>query len=278
MTQNPQKESWFSKVKHFYNENPFLQKVLFKKTWDKIVVLSTRNYFYDLFLVRNLILKLFFICTLAILVLGLGFGLREHFLSVIPTASDPRPVVINFGIAMSTLASTGKNDPSVVYFVQAIPIIIAFLCLVLMPKWYIAIGFTMMFFGGLTNIIDRAIPKDVMVYWTSLSNWDLPSGIPHTYLGHNIYVIHYSHGVADYFKGINSIFNIADVFIIMGVVLGILAIIVWIFFVIETDKKSKHNEPNHNQPTLDGANEQNDLKNNPSHLPEQTLYQNYETN
>ena len=70
----------------------------------------------------------------------------------------------------------------------------------------------MMFFGGLTNIIDRAVPKTI-AYWSD-------GMILHK---------HYPTGVSDYFKGVNSIFNIADVFIIMGVVLGIIGMVVYIY-------------------------------------------------
>lgn len=211
-----------SKISNFWKNNPIFNKILFEKKINKVINLGVRNYFKDLFIVKNIFLKILMICILVPLVLGLGFGLREHFLNI------PFPkAVINTGIAFSGLAEIGKTDPSVVYVVQAIPIIIAFFCLLLIPKWYVAIGFTMMFFGGLTNIIDRSIPKTFTNHWGT------------EYVNQT--------GVLDYFMGINSIFNMPDVFIIGGVVLGLLGIVIWVFISIGNDKKKETEEKNQKQ-------------------------------
>lgn len=85
----------------------------------------------------------------------------------------------------------------------------------------------MMFFGGLMNIIDRSMngpvpPQYVAQGVTSLKGY-----------------------VVDYFNGGSSVFNIADVFVVMGTCFAALGLIVYCYILYKHEKateKQRHQE------------------------------------
>lgn len=193
--------------------SPNITKAVQKEslTWKEKLKKSEKDfhqYVAALFLVKNLVLKFALVFIFAILIFSLGFGLRYHFLYVV------HDFVLNPGVGMSIAA----NQPvAVVYTIQALPCIFALLAFLFIPQWWVCFGFIMMFFGGLMNIIDRSMGGQV---WNT--HWL-------TKPGHGI-LEQLKNKVVDYFNAPNSIFNIADVFVLLGVGFVVASIILFIVF------------------------------------------------
>ena len=219
-------------IQKFWNENGFLNHVLFSKHIDKCKKEGLKNYLSSIFLLKNIFLKIFIFIILCALVLGLGFGLREHYIQIAETnnfwKNGNKIVELNPGIAFSGLA----NAPSsVIYFIQALPCAIALVAILFINKWWIYLGFILMFWGGMMNIIDRSL-----------------GGMIHFARDGEIYdIVNLKGKVIDYFPAPTSTFNIADVFIIMGVSMAGVAILAWaiMMFIKENkNEKLKEKDPN----------------------------------
>ncbi|GAA5414343.1 signal peptidase II [Ureaplasma ceti] len=199
----------------FWNENKVLNYVIFHNLIAKLQKKGLKKYLSSIFLSKNVIFKTILLIIFAALIFGLGFGLRHYFLTY-----DPGAVVLNPGVAFSHLA---HDSSSVVYFVQAIPCIIAFFIFVFVPQWWISFGFVMMFCGGLMNIIDRSMAGYLIQYG--------PNGM--------LQKISMAGKVVDYFNGGSSVFNIADVFIVTGVCFAVASLFLYAILVYLRDKKTE---------------------------------------
>lgn len=198
-----------NKILISFKESKFLNFIFFRKSINKLKHEGLKKYLSSIFLLKNILLKIVLLILLGLLIFGLGFGLRHHYLY-----KEPNDVLLNPGIAFSHLAN---QNSSVVYFVQSIPCIISFLVFLFVPQWWISFGFIMMFCGGLMNIIDRSMS----------GQWFYPSENREVNLEGK---------VVDYFNGGSSVFNIADVFIIMGVCFAVLSIIIYVVILYKKEK------------------------------------------
>lgn len=181
-------------IVEFWQNNKFLNRSFFDGKLKKIDNLTLRNYIIESFKFKYIFTKLILILISGILIFSLGFGLREYFINY---RSDE--VVINYGVAFSLADS---QNPAFVYTIQSIPVIFSFIGIVVFKNPLNYLGMTWMFFGGLMNIIDRSIAT------------------PATVNGHSTI-----NGVIDYFHAPGSVFNIADVFIVSGVIIAIVLIV-----------------------------------------------------
>ena len=213
-------------IQKFWKENIFLNVVLFSKHINKCKKEGLKNYLSSIFLLKNIFLKIFILIILCGLILGLGFGLREHFIHVAETNNywdnGRQIVILNRGIAFSGLENASS---SVVYFVQVLPCIVAFVAILFINKWWIYLGFVMMFWGGMMNVIDRS-----MGGFIQFAQNGQPVGSPEDL----------KNAVVDYFPAPGSTFNIADVFVIMGVSLAGLSIVVWTVLMYLKERKNEH--------------------------------------
>lgn len=135
-------------------------------------------------------------------------------------------IVENTGIAFSGLSSSSS---SLVYFVQSIPIIIGGITFIFSTSLYLDFGISLLFFGGMSNIVDRSITD----YYTNLNHLN----------NDNIY-----HAVVDYLEFnsnfINNfaVFNLPDVYVIFGVI--VVAVIIIIISWIKEYRQEKNNSKN----------------------------------
>ncbi len=181
------------------NQSHFLNRVAFVKTLDKIQNESVRHYFYAFFSYQNLLFKLILFLAIGLIVMGSGFGIEHYILT-----NQPQMVVLNSGVGFSIL---NNASPSLVYFVQSIPILISFLAFIFIPQWWLIIGFLLMGFGGLNNIIDRSLDLSYVLHGVSYST---------------------ANAVVDYWPFVKTTINMNDVWICIGVGVIVLCFLIWL--------------------------------------------------
>lgn len=178
---------------------------------------------------KHLIIKLIIIAVVCFIVCLASFLMRDSILNANRESWDLIPgflaikITENPGISFGNL---GDKSPSLVFFVQSIPIVIGGVALIFSWNYLYDIGLSMLFFGGLCNVIDRSLP-DVYTNLTDLSQ---------------------SNAVVDYFQFSfiknSAIFNFPDTFIICGVILICLQIIIsWIKDFSKTSKSEENKKP-----------------------------------
>ncbi len=181
------------------NQSHFLNRVAFVKSLDKIHNETTRNYFYAFFKFENLLFKLILLVVIGLIVMGSGFGIEKYIL-----ANKPDQIVLNPGVGLSLF--DGAN-PSVVYLVQSIPIVISVIAFVFIPQWWLAFGFLFMGFGGLSNIIDRSLDFSYV-----------QNGVTKSSLN----------AVVDYWPFVKTTINMNDVWVCIGIGVIVLCFIIWL--------------------------------------------------
>lgn len=193
--------------------SPF-NKILFSKTISKFKSEDFKNYLHDLFLVKNLFIKLLAFIIIGLVVMGSSFITRQIFIDNFPNRIIPNP-----GISFSALANASA---SVIYLVQAIPCVLTFFLFLFLNNKLIYCSLLIIFFGGLSNIIDRALPLDLIV----------SGGIRFP-----------DNAVVDYIPLIRTYANLPDIFISIGAVLSVLSLIIYIIKVYRSERSSSKSEP-----------------------------------
>ena len=130
-------------------KTPFSQKVIFKKQILKVKNKKICKYLLSLFNLKVIILKLVFFLILSTFIFPSSFGIREYFIQY-----NPNGIILNPGVAFSKLNNVSS---SIVYIVQCIPVIVAFITIVFVPNPLISFGLIMLVLGGLCNVIDRSL-------------------------------------------------------------------------------------------------------------------------
>lgn len=187
---------------------------------------NIKNYLITIYTPKLLITKLIIFAVSAFVIFLSSFLIRNYMInsqygeySFLKGFLEIR-ITQNTGISFSGLKN---SSPWLVYLVQIIPIIISTIVLVFSKWLYIDIGLSMLLFGGLTNVIDRAIPDNYL----HLSHLNVDS----------------MNAVVDYFMFSfipnSAIFNLPDVFIIVGVItIGIASLV----YFIKSNAKEKSKE------------------------------------
>lgn len=187
----------------------WLNKVLFLEKINHLKSEETRKYWSNILLVKNILIKFLIFVLVGIFVMGLSFIVRQIMIDYSPDKITP-----NQGVAFSIAAS---YKPAIVYLIQSIPCIITFLIFFFVTNKWIYIGLFVIFFGGLSNIIDRALPLHIIV-----------NGKPFP-----------SNAVVDYIPWFSTECNLPDIFITIGAIYTILILIVTIFITW----KKEHQKP-----------------------------------
>lgn len=190
-----------------------------------------QNHLKGIYLTKKIFVKLIFFTIIGLVILGTCFGLREAILNSKEQSWVLIPGFLNIyitqnpGIAFSGLADANS---SIVYLVQALPILVGGLIFIFSSSTFLDIGILFLFFGGLSNIVDRAIVD--------------------YYPNNPILNVNTVHSVVDYFQFDQSfipnfaIFNMPDVFVISGVILMVIAMLY--FFIQEyRNSEKENNEP-----------------------------------
>ncbi len=182
----------------------FLNKCIFESKILKIKNKNVKRYFSNLLNYKLIILKLIFFILFSTLIFTSCFGIREYFLKY-----DCHSIILNSGVAFSQLSNASST---VVYFIQSIPVIVAFVVIMFIPNIYICCGLMILLLGGLTNIIDRSLGGEISQTNTCLKD-----------------------SVIDYIKIGNVKANLADIYIIVGTGLTVLIAIIFTFKSIKND-------------------------------------------
>lgn len=188
-------------------KNQFFQKILFKNKIEKIKNQTIKEYFLKLLSYKVLFWKLIAILLVSTIICTISFSARAIVLNNFKSA-----IVYNPGVSFGLFAKLGPNS---VLIIQIITCAITFpLILVSTNMWFI-VGFAGICFGGLCNVIDRAITIDP---------------------------IKKVHAVVDYIPFINTVINVPDIFITSSaVVLGIGCLIL-IIKIIKSPDDSQQKE------------------------------------
>lgn len=197
-----------------------------KTYFDKFINITYKR-LLDIYTTKYLIWKLIAIFSTLFVVLLSSFLTRDAILnrtsdvgSFMPGFIDIK-VIGNTGVAFSIFSN---GSASLVYFVQILPIIIAFGFLIFSKSLAYDIGLSMIFAGGLSNVIDRGLVDNYA----------------------HIKVVDTVDAVVDYFyfsfiKGNSAIFNLPDIFVICGVITISLTIVVNLVKEYLNEKKEKNN-------------------------------------
>lgn len=195
----------------------------FSKYWKKII-----NYTKNLYTSTYWIYKLIIFIVVSILVIGISFGIREIILNSQAQNKDLIPnflklqIVGNTGIAFSNL---GNSSVSFIFFIQIFPVIFLSFILIFTKSIAIDIGLTMVIAGGLSNVIDRGL-YDNYKYLSS--------------------VVESQYAVVDYltfsFIPNSAIFNVPDVFVIIGIITIGIYIVYYYVKTFINEKKNKEKE------------------------------------
>lgn len=197
------------------NKFEWLNKVLFIEKIDNLKSDEAKKYWSNILLVKNILIKFCAFILVGIFVMGWSFIARQimidHF---------PYKIVPNQGVGFSIAANA---NTSVVYLIQSIPCIITFLIFFFVTNKWIYIGLFVIFFGGLSNIVDRALPLNIYV----INNTRFPPN-----------------AVVDYIPWFNTSCNLPDIFITIGAIYTILVLVITIFITWKKEsKKSKIPNP-----------------------------------
>ncbi|MDE7088304.1 MAG: signal peptidase II [Malacoplasma sp.] len=170
---------------------------------------------------KHLLIKISIFLLVGFLIFLISFLTRDAMLNatqtswiLIPNFLDIK-IIENTGISFGSLSQT---SPGVVYFVQSLPIIIGFIAFIFSSHYFLDVGISMLFFAGMSNIIDRSLP-DVYINKIMATEND---------------------AVVDYFQFSfikdSAIFNFPDVFITISV--GLICLHIIIAWVKEYKKES----------------------------------------
>ena len=187
----------------------WLNKVLFLEKINHLKSEETRKYWSNILLVKNILIKFLIFVLVGIFVMGLSFIVRQIMMDY-----SPEKIVLNPGVGFSIGAN---SDPAIVYLIQAIPCVITFLIFFFVTNKWIYIGLFVIFFGGLSNIIDRALPLHII----------LADGKPFS-----------SNAVVDYIPWFSTTCNLPDIFITIGAIYTILILIVTIFITWKKERQT----------------------------------------
>lgn len=170
-------------------------------------LLKIKTHFAAIYTKRYFSIKITIALIVAVFVLGFAFGIRQLILDsketngvIIPNFLELN-VVLNSGIAFGWLQN---SNIYLVYFVQIIPLLIAFGFWISIKSYYSDIALSFLIFGGLSNVVDRIIIDNFSVL--------------------TAYNINNTNTVVDYLRFYNNsaIFNLADVFVLLGISLLII--------------------------------------------------------
>ena len=178
----------------------WLNKVLFLEKINHLKSEETRKYWSNILLVKNILIKFLIFVLVGIFVMGLSFIVRQIMIDY-----SPEKIVLNPGVGFSIGAN---SDPAIVYLIQAIPCVITFLIFFFVTNKWIYIGLFVIFFGGLSNIIDRALPNTI------------------------------PNAVVDYIPWFSTKCNLPDIFITIGAIYTILILIVTIFITWKKERQT----------------------------------------
>lgn len=196
----------------------FENKILFNEYLSNIKNDYIRKYLISLFDLKAIVIKLISLFILCLVIFILFFVLRSWALGNFEQLN----VVFNKGWAFSQ----GSNlNSELVYLLKSMFTIFFFFGFVFITKWYLSIPMCIISISSLCNVIDKSI---VDIYFEG-----------------SIY--HYSYNtVVDYFYFSNFNFtnNIADIFIIIGIVLEVIALM---YYIYNEWKNGKTNKENHSE-------------------------------
>ncbi|MDE5545164.1 MAG: signal peptidase II [Malacoplasma sp.] len=170
---------------------------------------------------KHLLIKISIFLLIGFLIFLISFLTRNAMLNATETSWTLIPnfldikIIENTGISFGSLSQT---SPGLVYFVQSLPIIIGLIAFIFSSHYFLDVGISMLFFGGMSNIIDRAITD---VYLNNI----LPPE---------------KDAVVDYFQFSfikdSAIFNFPDIFITVSV--GLICLHIIILWVKEYKRES----------------------------------------
>lgn len=194
---------------------------------------KVKKHLSNIYLTKYLYIKTIVFLIVSILVLSTCFGMREAILNSKETSWVLIPGFLNIyitqnpGIAFSGLAN---QSSSIVYLVQSLPIIVGGIVFIFSSKIFLDISILFLFFGGLSNIVDRAIVD---------------------YYPNNSYLnsLETVNTVVDYFQFSESfisnfaIFNLPDVYVIFSVILLVISILINFVKEYRENKGNESNEP-----------------------------------
>lgn len=186
----------------------WLSKVLLSNKISKFKSEDFKNYLQDLLLVKNILIKLLAFIIIGLIVMGSSFIVRQIFIDNYPNKIVPNP-----GISFSAFTDA---SPAVIYLIQAIPCALTLLLFLFLNDKLTYFGLLIVFFGGLSNIIDRALPLDLII-------------------GNG--VIFPSNAVVDYIPLIKTYANLPDIFISFGAALSVLGLIIYIIKIYRNEKQ-----------------------------------------
>lgn len=182
------------------------------------------EYIKSIYKSKYLFKKLLIFFVIGLIVLTLSFVTRQLMLdsqtkniALIPGFIGIN-IIGNNGISFSFLRNA---DVWLIYFIQCVPVVIAFFIISLSRNIWIDVTISFIFFGGLANVIDRSI---IDVY-------------------KHIRIAQTNNAVVDYFQFTfiknSAIFNIPDVFIVLSTLVVVVYLIVSTF-IHYTDKKHQN--------------------------------------
>lgn len=186
----------------------WLNKVLLSNKISKFKSEDFKNYLQDLLLVKNILIKLLAFIIIGLIVMGSSFIVRQIFIDNYPNKIIPNP-----GISFSAFTDA---SPAVIYLIQAIPCALTLLLFLFLNDKLTYFGLLIVFFGGLSNIIDRALPLDLII----------GNGVRFP-----------NNAVVDYIPLIKTYANLPDIFISFGAVLSVLGLIIYIIKVYRNEKQ-----------------------------------------
>lgn len=246
MLQKIKNSNFYIIIKKF---NQSLRKInFFEKLILKINNKSIRDYFLSITSLDVIFYKIINFIIVALIVLLSGFLVREWAIDLVVKTKETHhgPIfhfTLNNGIALGRI----NNHSGIVYTLQSIPIILGFLSFIFLKNSCYYVPLLFLLFGGLGNIIDRSIPEFEL--FNALPNIFHNSLINPNSVGGGDDVIN---GVVDYWKFVNSIINLFDVYIVVGVC--VLVVILVIRFIIKWKNDSD------NQDIIKKVADENDLE------------------
>lgn len=211
------------------NNNSVPKKEM-KSYWNDFV-----KHFFSIYQSKYWIWKLIIFLTVSLIVFTSSFVVREVIINLPEKEYNFMKGFLQINIMGNTGVSFSmfnSSDVGLVYFIQCLPIIIAFGFLIFTKNIYIDIGLTLVLTGGMCNVIDRSLYDNYA------------SGVAE---------IERTNAVVDYlyfpFIGENgsAVFNVPDMMIILGVIIIVITLIVQ--FIIEWINESKNEENKNKQST-----------------------------
>lgn len=194
----------------------FLNKVCWQKQISQLKSEDLKQYFQKLLLVKNLLIKLIAFISIGIIVMGSCFTLRQIFIDNFPEKIHPNP-----GISFSAMANA---HPSIIYLIQILPCVMIFLFFFFLNDKATCFCLLVVFFGGVSNVVDRALPLDIIVY----GGMKFPA-----------------HAVVDYIPLITTTCNLPDIYITAGACFALLFLIIYIKKIFKTENNNKSSQPSH---------------------------------